>query len=201
MTAAAYGHRPVDSETWWLSPYEFTMQWEIRPTRVPHTLREWESTVPEDWDVTVTQAGMQKLESAAPHAPLHLKPGSHYTIRLTGHKDRVLFPAKAETAALRHNWYLHRRCRPRCPHFGRTPVPQGFAENVERNAKLLSGVDFKRNDCYAQRTVLGQLAGRTHLMGRFLAGLAAALAVRRHEAIRRKFPVRFPRASSRRSRQ
>ena len=138
MTAAAYGHRPVDSETWWLSPYEFTMQWEIRPTRVPHTLREWESTVPEDWDVTVTQAGMQKLESAAPHAPLHLKPGSHYAIRLTGHKDRVLFPAKAETAALRHNWYLHRRCRPRCPHFGRTPVPQGFAENVERNAELTS---------------------------------------------------------------
>ena len=25
----ACGHRPVHSETWWLSPYEFTMHWEI----------------------------------------------------------------------------------------------------------------------------------------------------------------------------
>ena len=114
------------------------MHWEIRPTRVPFTLREWEATVPDDWDVTLTEAGRSKLESSKAEEPARLKPGLHYTIRLTEGTDCILFPPHAATATLRHNWYLTRRFRPRCPHFGRAPVPQGFAENVEQNAKLTS---------------------------------------------------------------
>ena len=138
MTGQAYGHRPGNSETWWLSPYEFTMHWEIIPTRVPHTVREWEGTVPEDWDVKLTETGKQKLDASDRDAPLRLKPGSHYTIQLLQTDDRIFFPQKAATATLRHNWYLQRRRRPRCPHFGRAPVPQGFAADVDRNAKLTS---------------------------------------------------------------
>ena len=52
--------------------------------------------------------------------------------------DRILYPPQSATSALRHTWYLQRRARPRCPHFGRAPVPQGFVENVEKNAKLTS---------------------------------------------------------------
>ena len=98
MTSQAYGHRPVDSDTWWLSPYEFTMHWEIRPTRVPYTKREWKSTVPKDWDVTLTEAGSNKLNASELDEPLRLKPGLHYTIRLPGGKNCVLFPPKAATA-------------------------------------------------------------------------------------------------------
>ena len=58
------------------------MHWDLRPTRVPYTLREWQRAVPEDWDVTLTEAGKQKLDTSKLDAPLQLKPGLHYVIRL-----------------------------------------------------------------------------------------------------------------------
>ena len=137
-TAQAYGHRPVSAECWWLSPYEFTMYWEVVPTRVPETYDEWEKEASNVWDVDVTPAGVEKLQTTAGKGLARLRPGTHYKIAIEPSQDVHLFDATPATAALRHNWYLRRRSRPRCPHFGAAPAPVGFADNAEKNAKLTS---------------------------------------------------------------
>eukprot|EP00435_Cladocopium_sp_Y103_P052258 s774_g16.t1 len=121
VEAQAYGHRPSESECWWLSPYEFVMYWKLVPTKVPYSRAEWEAAPQDGWD-----------------APARLKPGMHYVIQIPPTCDRLLFPPGGPTQTLRHNWYLERRVRPRCPHFASAPVPKGFAENAEHNAKLTS---------------------------------------------------------------
>ena len=57
VTVQAYGHRPRASEVWWLSPYEFTMYWDVVATRVPYNQQEWENNKESSWDVTVTDIG------------------------------------------------------------------------------------------------------------------------------------------------
>eukprot|EP00438_Fugacium_kawagutii_P033974 Skav228932 [mRNA] locus=scaffold2181:248822:258688:+ [translate_table: standard] len=138
VTAQAYGHRPADSESWWLSPYEFLMYWDLVPTKVPHTKSEWEATKPRAWDVCLTPAGERKLQAASDTEPVRLIARVDYRIQLEASADRILYPSSSATSVLRHNWYLQRRRRPRCPHFARCPVPTGFAENAERNARLTS---------------------------------------------------------------
>ena len=136
MTAEAYGHRPTDSACWWLSPYEFTMHWEVVPARVPYSRAEWEGSDASAWDVRLTAAGEAKLGTCERHAAARLQAGTHYVLASESTPERVLFPKGTATAVLRHNWFLQRRARPRCPHLAAAPVPQGFAENAEKNAKL-----------------------------------------------------------------
>ena len=81
-TAQAYGHRPVSAECWWLSPYEFTMYWEVVPTRVPETYDEWEKEARNVWDVDVTPAGVEKLQTTAGKGLARLRPGTHYKIAI-----------------------------------------------------------------------------------------------------------------------
>ena len=138
VEAQAYGHRPPNSECWWLSPYEFVMYWKLLPTRVPYSRAEWEAAPQDAWDVKLTAAGVKKLEGSEPEAPARLKPAVHYVIQIPETSDRLLFPPRTSTQTLRHNWYLARRVRPRCPQFASAPVPKGFAENAEHNAKLTS---------------------------------------------------------------
>ena len=132
----AYGHRPSDTECWWLSPYEFTMHWALVPARVPQTLREWEEEDPAIWDVRLTPAGQRRLRKQSPFTLAKLRPQRDYTMRLTNSPDRHLFPATPGNVTLRHAWYLQRRRRPLCPHFAQAAVPRRFAENVEENAML-----------------------------------------------------------------
>eukprot|EP00435_Cladocopium_sp_Y103_P006429 s3270_g2.t1 len=138
VEAQAYGHRPSDSECWWLSPYEFVMYWKLVPTKVPYSRAEWEAAPQDGWDVKLTAAGLKKMDGSELKAPARLKPGVHYVIQIPPTCDRLLFPPGGPTQTLRHNWYLERRVRPRCPHFASAPVPKGFAENAEHNAKLTS---------------------------------------------------------------
>ena len=132
----AYGHRPADSDCWWLSPYEFMMYWTLVPARVPQTQREWEEEDPATWDVIITPAGQQRLQTHNPAKLAKLRPQHDYKIRLTESPDRRLYPTAARNATLRHAWYLQRRTRPLCPHFAQAAVPRRFAENVEDNAML-----------------------------------------------------------------
>ena len=136
VTGQAYSHRPSDSECWWLSPYEFTMHWELVPARIPHSRAEWEAATPEAWDVALTPAGAQKLLAGPLHAAAKLKPSTDYRLKVFPSGDRVYFAATAATATLRHNWYLQRRARPRCPHFANAPVPQRWADKADGNARL-----------------------------------------------------------------
>ena len=135
-TGQAYSHRPSDSECWWLSPYEFTMHWELVPARIPHSRAEWEAANPDAWDVALTPVGEQKLRSSPLQAAAKLKPSTDYRLKVVRSRDRVCFASTAATAVLRHNWYLQRRVRPRCPHFANAPVPQRWTEKADRNARL-----------------------------------------------------------------
>ena len=116
--------------------YELTMYWEIVPTRVPYCRAEWDAAPVTAWDVRLTPAGHHKLLATPVDAPARLRPGAHYTVCLDPSSDRILFSAAGATASLRRNWYLQRRRRPKCPHFAESPVPKGFAENAEGNARL-----------------------------------------------------------------
>ena len=136
VLAEAYGHRPAQSECWWLSPYEFTMWWELVPTRVPYSRQEWEDSSATAWDVRLTPAGERKLRATVRDAPARLRPGAEYAIRIEATPDRILFPSIGATAGLRRNWYLQRRARPKCPQFSNCPVPKSLAENAEANARL-----------------------------------------------------------------
>ena len=136
VTGQAYSHRPSDSECWWLSPYEFTMHWELVPARIPHSRAEWEAASPDAWDVALTPVGEQKLLQSPLHTAAKLKPSTDYRLKVLRSCDRVYFASAAATAVLRHNWYLQRRVRPRCPHFANAPVPQRWADAADRNARL-----------------------------------------------------------------
>ena len=138
VTAEAYGHRPCNSLCWPLSPFEFTRYWQVTPTRVPYTRAEWENSTAEAWDVSVTEEGRSFLQTLPPNTPARLKPGKHYQVSLKPSADCLLFATGPATTALRHDWYLARRPRPRCPHFAQAPVPHYLAEDVEKNARLIS---------------------------------------------------------------
>ena len=163
MAARAYGHRPSDSPCWWLSPYEFTLYWEIVPTRVPYNAVEWNAAPADAWDVTLTRTGIAKMASTPATEPARLRAGAHYRIRVEASADCVLFPPTAANAVLRHNWFLRRRARPRCPQWAQAPVPRGFDDNAEHNARLTS-IYFRAWTCDVTRATysvpyLGHLLG------------------------------------------
>ena len=135
--ADVYGHRPVGSEVWWLSPYEFTTAWRIAVPRVPIPRREWESEEAASWDVELTHAGVTLInDQTEEDKELQLKPGLHYQLSLKPSADRILLEAGTATEILRHRCYLQRRMRPCCPHFETSPVPVHKADAAETNARL-----------------------------------------------------------------
>ena len=135
--ADVYGHRPVGSEVWWLSPYEFTAAWRIALARVPTTRREWESEDPASWDVALTQAGVKLINDQTDvDKKLQLKPSLHYQLIVRPSSDRILLEASTATESLRHRCYLQRRMRPCCPHFETSPVPVHKVDAAETNARL-----------------------------------------------------------------
>ena len=135
--ADVYGHRPVGSEVWWLSPYEFTAAWRIALARVPTTRREWESEDTASWDVALTQAGIKLINDQTDvDKKLQLKPRLHYQLIVQPSSDRILLAAGTATESLRHRCYLQRRMRPCCPHFETSPVPVHKVDAAETNARL-----------------------------------------------------------------
>ena len=135
--AEVYGHRPVASEVWWLSPYEFTAAWRVAMASIPTTRREWETENPCSWDVRLTQAGEKILQKEVdPNKKITLQPGKHYRIKEQDASDRIYFPETSSQPHVRHRCYLQRRKRPCCPHFEHSPVPLYKIEHKERNARL-----------------------------------------------------------------
>ena len=141
--ARAYGLRPQHPAIWYLSPYEFTTYWELKPTNVPHTWAEWCSqTTAKKWHVTLTEQGIAKLKTTAAEAPIHLKPGADYCLQPWMDKDVLFFDEAPIARPLRHAWYLRRRRCPVCPHFANSPVPRRLEEDASRTA--LSGTAYFR---------------------------------------------------------
>ena len=77
--AALYALRPTAPELWYISPYEFTMYWEILPARVPTTVADLQNAAAW-WDVDVSPAGLEKLQRAE-GGKIELLPGVDYTLK------------------------------------------------------------------------------------------------------------------------
>eukprot|EP00435_Cladocopium_sp_Y103_P027049 s236_g6.t1 len=98
-----YGHRPVASEVWWLSPYEFVAQWAITLPRVPTTQREWNQEASTSWDVSLTPTGLQYLRKQTdPDKKVQLQPGQHYRLAVEWTAHRIGLPETTATSQLRH---------------------------------------------------------------------------------------------------
>eukprot|EP00438_Fugacium_kawagutii_P006753 Skav200266 [mRNA] locus=scaffold4437:38715:48406:+ [translate_table: standard] len=137
-TVQVYGHRPVNSEVWWLSPYEFTAAWVVCLARIPQTYEEWLTEPKDSWDVNLTPAGSEHVRKAAvrPTKALGLVPGKHFELSIIQSTNRLLLENGSATAVLRHQCWLERRKRPCCPHFDHAPVPVSKRGHAERNARL-----------------------------------------------------------------
>ena len=135
--AQAYGHRPARADIWYLSPYEFTMYWDVVPMRVPSTRAEWEAKTDVQWDVTVTAKGEAKLRAAkSGDARVRLVPGTDFRKKADEESASRAFFGVSAGNALRHGWQLRRKLRPMCPHLAHAPGPDKSGGDVDRNAKL-----------------------------------------------------------------
>ena len=76
------------------------------------------------------------VNKCRPDEAARLQAGTHYILAVEPTPQRVVFARGTATAVLRHNWYLQKRARPRCPQFATAPVPHGLAQETEKNAKL-----------------------------------------------------------------
>jgi len=134
--AQAYGHRPCHAGLWELSPYEFFMYWDVLPAKVPKSRQEWAEKRAEEWDVTMTAAGLAKLEKTKDdEANVKLRPGKDYKLKPRHRRGRHQY-APQSGAVLQHSWYLERRAIPVVPCFSHCPAPACLDENVQENARL-----------------------------------------------------------------
>ena len=117
-----------------MSPYEFTMYWDIVPTRVPQTREEAEDPTAQ-WDVALQPSGLEKLRAASEGRD-DLMPGVDYTLSRASDSKTVVFDDVPECTQLRHTWLLRRRPRSVCPRFGFCPTPRRHAEHREENARV-----------------------------------------------------------------
>ena len=192
-TGQAYSHRPSDSECWWLSPYEFTMHWELVPARIPHSRAEWEAANPDAWDVALTPVGEQKLRSSPLHAAAKLKPSTDYRLKVIRSRDRVCF---ASIAVLRHNWYLQRPAASRAPTVssfrecpGTTALDRKCGSERPIDVRLFSRMDLRHDAGNITSPALKSVVGTAWDLGRCSARVAASVALRRNKAPRRQFLV------------
>ena len=129
--ALLYGYRPLkNAELKYLSPYEFTMYWEPQLLKYPRSRGENNK---EGFEATLTPEGLEKLAADADGA---LVAGIDYVVNESGGCDWVPLEKLAGTTALRHEWILRRRLRPRAPHFKGCPLPRHQPGSTEQNAKI-----------------------------------------------------------------
>ena len=156
--AQAYGHRPCHAGLWELSPYEFFMYWDVLPAKVPKSRKEWAEKRAEEWDVTMTAAGLAKLEKTKDNeANVKLRPGKDYKLKSRHRHGRHQYAAPSG-AVLQHSWYLERRAIPHVPCFSHCPVPAPHEPAIARKYRL--------------RTGMWRMQGRTHVEGVSIAGTA-----------------------------
>ena len=127
-----YGYRGRDDRVYYLSPWEFTMFWEVE--RVPRPEKHTE-----DGHEISCWTGVQIPKGTSP------EPGIHYIIDDALLADReqepfhvyVALPDIEELQIFRHEWVLRRAHRPFVPQPDSTPMPDR-ARTVEQRARLYS---------------------------------------------------------------
>ena len=77
--AVLYGQRPKDKRVWYLSPYEFVSEWDVKLLSYPRTLEE---TSDPHHHAELTEAGMAKVMNREPgKPPRDLYPGIDYQVK------------------------------------------------------------------------------------------------------------------------
>ena len=152
-TAVLYALRPTHPDIWFLSPYEFTMYWDIVPTRVPQTREEAEDPTAQ-WDVTLQPCGLDKLRAAS-DGRNDLLPGVDYACacvswqndcirRRSRMQPAATLVAAAATSAKRVSTF-----RVLSNATSTRGTPRG---ERTRHGCVLSSVDTARSCCRAART-------------------------------------------------
>ena len=135
-----YGYRGTDGELCYLSPYEFTREWEIQLVSYPNTKDDIENP---KHHVIMKQSGRDKLDNAPKGEEVDLIPGEDYEIKSRDQLKAVTggpwvpFPKIDEAQTLQHTWIMRRNCRPVVPVFEGCPMPKQRAGNSERNARIM----------------------------------------------------------------
>ena len=129
--ALFYGHRPMNrTDLLYLSPYEFTLDWEPHLLKYPRNEKENGCVMSH---AMLTAAGKAKL---AANDNESLLPGVDYVVKECGGRDWVALDDVPAMSTFRHEWILKRRRRPRVPQFKGCPLPKHSAGSGERNAQI-----------------------------------------------------------------
>ena len=131
--AILYGQRPKDKRVWYLSPYEFVSEWDVKLLSYPQTLAE---TANPKHHADLTDVGMAKLRDREPgKRALDLYPGIDYVVKAGG-DDWLAFPDLPTTETFRNTWIIQKRRRPHVPTFMGSPVPSKRNDAAEHSAML-----------------------------------------------------------------
>ena len=102
-SAVLYGQRPHDKRVWYLSPYEFESDWEVRLLSYPQSL---EDACDPKHHAELTDVGMAKLRDRERGSPTpELNPGHDYVVK-DGGDDWLAFPDLPTTAHFRNTWII-----------------------------------------------------------------------------------------------
>ena len=133
-TCILYGQRPSDPHVWFLSPYEFTMHWEVCMLSYPLCIEDIYST---NHHVDLTDSGYEKLQAYKSD----LLPEEDYVVgkgAIDGQgREWLPYPETASTQSFRHIWIMRRRKRPSVPSFAGSPVPKHASGEHERSAAIV----------------------------------------------------------------
>ena len=122
-----------DKRLWYLSPYEFVSEWEVKLLSYPQTL---EDTINQKHHADLTETGLAKVMNREPRQPPpELYPGIDYTVK-DGGDDWLAYPDLPTTASLRHTWIIQKRRRPNVPTFLGSPVPSKRNDASEHSAQM-----------------------------------------------------------------
>ena len=137
-SAVLYGQRPHDKRVWYLSPYEFESDWEVRLLSYPQSL---EDACDPKHHAELTDVGMAKLRDRERGSPTpELNPGHDYVVK-DGGDDWLAFPDLPTTAHFRNTWIIKKRRRSKAPTFMGAPVPSK-GNNASEHSALLTMAYF-----------------------------------------------------------
>ena len=129
-----YGQRPGDPRVWYLSPYEFTMHWEVCMLSYPLHIDDCYSS---NHHVELTPSGYDKLQANKSD----LQPEEDYVVAKGGvdgtGREWIPYPETASTQTFRHVWIMRRRLRPSVPSFAGSPVPKHARDEHERTFAIV----------------------------------------------------------------
>ena len=97
--------RGLAIEEWYLSPYEFTSEWEVVMSSYPQSLSDADNPT---HHAELTPDGKAKLRDHPRRAP-DLRPRIDYVVKDAGGQGWMLFPKVPSTEYVRHTWIIEKK--------------------------------------------------------------------------------------------